>query len=162
MDVITLFSTGGTIDKVYKETQGELSFNHTHIKKMLSQGRSKLNIKIQELMLVDSLEMTPAQRTKIVSACKKNSSSKIVITHGTDTMTQTAGELARENLQKTIVLTGSMIPFHITNSDSLFNLGAALAFVQTLPIGIYIVMNGHYFLWNEVQKNKELGVFENL
>jgi L-asparaginase len=162
METITLFITGGTLDKVYDETLGRLSFKKTHLTEILEQAKSNLNIELQELMLVDSLDMNALQRTEIVTQCKKTIHSKIIITHGTDTMVATATELAKENLQKTIVLTGAMIPYKVTNSDGLFNLGSALAFVQILPIGIYIAMNGHYFPWNDVQKNKSLGKFENL
>lgn len=162
MSAISLFITGGTLDKVYNETKGKLTFDTSNLTKILAQSRTTLNIELQELMLVDSLEMTASQRTEIVTQCKKTLHSKIVITHGTDTMVETATEIAKENLQKTIVLTGAMIPYNVTNSDSLFNLGCAFSFVQTLPIGVYIAMNGRYFSWNDVQKNKSLGLFENL
>mgnify|MGYP000159177211 CR=1 FL=1 len=162
MAAITLFTTGGTIDKVYDEIQGKLSFKETHLEEILKQGRSSLQVEVHELFLVDSLEMSELQRQEIVDGCSKSTNTKIVITHGTDTMVETAAALAKEKLQKTIVLTGAMIPYTIKNSDSLFNLGSALAFVQTLPTGIYIAMNGSFFLWNDVQKNKSLGEFENL
>tara|TARA_B100000809_G_scaffold95005_1_gene93657 strand:+ start:13630 stop:14118 length:489 start_codon:yes stop_codon:yes gene_type:complete len=162
MEAISLFITGGTLDKVYNETLGELTFHNTHLAEMLGQARSSINIELQELMLVDSLEMSSSQRTHIVTQCKKTTNLKIIITHGTDTMVHTAAEIAKENLQKTIVITGAMIPYKVNNSDSLFNLGSSLAFVQTLPIGVYIVMNGECFHWNDVRKNKSLGVFENL
>ena len=161
-ETISIFGTGGTLDKVYNETQGALSFEKSQLAETLKQSRSNTKIEFQELMLVDSLDMQTSQRAAIVSQCKNAVNSKIIITHGTDTMVTTAAEIAKENLKKTIVLTGAMIPYQVHNSDALFNLGTALAFVQTLPIGVYIAMNGRYFPWNDVQKNKELGVFENL
>lgn len=162
MSAITLFITGGTLDKVYNETQGALTFETSNLTKILAQTRTTLDIELHQLMLVDSLEMSASQRTEIVTQCKKTTNSRIVITHGTDTMVATATEIAQEYLQKTIILTGAMIPYNVANSDSLFNLGSALSFVQTLETGVYIAMNGRYFSWNDVQKNKYLGLFENL
>ncbi len=159
---IRLFVTGGTFDKEYNELNGKLFFEDTHIPEMLDLGRCKLDVNMRTLMMIDSLEMTADDRAIIVHNCLQCEEDKIVITHGTDTMVETAAMLAAAITDKTIVLTGAMIPYKFGSSDGLFNLGAALAFVQTLPNGIFIAMNGHYFPCNNVRKNKELGLFEPL
>ena len=159
---IRLFITGGTFDKEYNELNGKLFFEDTHLPEMLDSGRCKLDVNIRTLMMIDSLEMTDEDRDIIAHNCVQCEEDKIVITHGTDTMVETAKTLAEKISDKTIILTGAMIPYKFGSSDGLFNLGAALAFVQTLPVGIYIAMNGKYFNWNNVRKNKELGLFEEL
>lgn len=159
---IRLFITGGTFDKDYNELNGKLFFEDTHLPEMLDLGRCKLDVNIRTLMMIDSLEMTEDDRNIIAHNCIQCEEDKIVITHGTDTMVETAKILAEKIQDKTIVLTGAMIPYKFGSSDGLFNLGAALAYVQTLPNGIYIAMNGKYFNWNNVRKNKELGLFETL
>ncbi len=159
---IRVFVTGGTFDKEYNELTGELFFKDTHIQDLLILGRSRLDLSIRTLMLVDSLEMTDADRKIIVESCKRCTEDRIVITHGTDTMTTTAGVLAKEINNKTIILTGAMIPFKFGSSDGLFNLGSALAFAQSLPHGIYVAMNGRYFNWDSVQKNKKAGFFDEI
>lgn len=157
---IRLFITGGTFDKEYNELNGKLFFEDTHVPEMLDSGRCKLDVNIRTLMMIDSLEMSDDDREIIAHNCTQCEEDKIVITHGTDTMVETAKILAEKITDKTIILTGAMIPYKFGSSDGLFNLGAALAFVQTLPNGIYIAMNGKYFAWNNVRKNKELGLFE--
>ena len=159
---ITIFATGGTFDKEYNEITGELYFKDTHVREILDLGRSLLEINIEKLMLIDSLKMTNKDRAEIAQNCADSKSRHIVITHGTDTMRKTAEVISKINLNKTIVLTGAMIPYKFGSSDGLFNLGCALAFVQSLPFGVYIAMNGKYFRWNEVQKNKHLGRFEKI
>jgi L-asparaginase len=159
---IRVFVTGGTFDKEYNELDGKLFFKDTHFNEMLELGRCKLKVEIRTLMMVDSLEMTDQDRQIIVDHCLKTSEDKIVITHGTDTMEVTARVLGGLVREKTIVLTGAMIPYKFGSSDGLFNLGSALAFVQTLPYGVYIAMNGKYFHWNNVRKNKQTGQFEEL
>tara|TARA_Y100000816_G_C26009310_1_gene527646 strand:- start:371 stop:862 length:492 start_codon:yes stop_codon:yes gene_type:complete len=159
---IAVFVTGGTFDKEYNEISGELYFKDTHIREILELGRAQLEVKIKRLMLIDSLNMTNKERSVILKNCISVKDKTIVITHGTDTMTETAKFLARENLKKTIVLTGAMIPYKFGSSDGLFNLGCALAFVQVLSHGVYIAMNGKYFRWDKVQKNKESGKFEKI
>jgi L-asparaginase len=159
---IRIFITGGTFDKEYNELNGELYFKETHMDELLSKGRSRVPVNIKTLMMIDSLEMTAKDREFITRECKECAEDKIIITHGTDTMTVTAGVLAENIKNKTIVLTGAMIPIKFGSSDGLFNLGSALAFVQTLPTGIYVAMNGRYFNWNNVRKNKETGIFEEL
>jgi L-asparaginase len=157
---IKVLITGGTFDKEYDELTGKLYFKETHLPEILKMGRSNLVVDVTTLMMIDSLEMTDADRQEIVRQCSGCSEKKVVITHGTDTMEVTAKVLGEANLDKTIVLTGAMIPYKFGSSDGLFNMGAALAFVQTLPKGVYVVMNGRHFLWNNVRKNKATGIFE--
>lgn len=159
---IQIFITGGTFDKEYNELTGDLYFRDTHLKQMLEQGRSQLNVNIRSLMMIDSLEMTEDDRNIILTHCQKSSSDRIVITHGTDTMVETAHFLAKHIKDKTVILTGAMIPIVFGSSDGLFNMGAAMAYVQTLPHGIYIAMNGQYFHYDNVRKNKAKGLFETL
>ena len=159
---IRLFVTGGTFDKGYNELTGELFFQDTHLPEMLRLGRCLLDVEIRELMMVDSLEMTEDDRRIIVEHCERAPESRIVITHGTDTMVETAAHIGRRVQGKTIVLTGAMVPYKFGSSDGLFNLGSALAFVQTLAPGVYIAMNGRCFPWDRVRKNQEKGVFEAL
>ena len=159
---IKIFITGGTFDKEYNELDGKLFFKETHLPEMLKLGRSKVDVDIKSLMLIDSLEMSDKDRQIIVQQCAKAKENRIVITHGTDTMEQTAKVLGQSITDKTIVLTGAMVPYKFGSSDGLFNLGSALAFAQILPAGVYIAMNGRYFAWDNVKKNKKLGEFEDL
>ena len=159
---VRILITGGTFDKEYDEITGELYFKDTHMVEILSLGRSRLDVKIKKLMLIDSLDMTDDDRKVILDNCISVDEEQIVITHGTDTMTKTCEVLADANLKKTIVLTGAMIPYKFGSSDGLFNFGGALAFAQALPFGVYVAMNGCYFQWDEVEKNKETGVFEQI
>lgn len=152
--------TGGTFDKEYDELTGRLFFKSSHLPEMLALGRSKLELEIRTLMMIDSLEMTEADRDIIVEQCRAAPENRIVITHGTDTMEITARVLADRVEGKTIVLTGAMIPYKFGSSDGLFNLGGALAFVQTLPAGVYVAMNGRYFPAGRVHKNTQTGIFE--
>jgi len=157
---IRIFITGGTFDKEYNEITGKLYFKDTHMREILDLGRSKLDVSIRTLMMIDSLDMTDSDRNLILENCVSTKGDQIIITHGTDTMTDTAKLLATGNLEKTIVLTGAMIPFKFGTSDGLFNLGSALGFVQSLPHGVYIAMNGRCFDYDKVKKNKGTGVFE--
>ena len=159
---VRILITGGTFDKDYDEITGKLYFKDTHMREILVLGRSKLDVKIRTLMLVDSLDMTNDDRAVILDNCKRVPESQIVITHGTDTMTDTARIIANGNIEKTIILTGAMIPYKFGSSDGLFNFGCALAFAQSLPPGVYIAMNGRYFDWDKVKKNRKTGVFEEL
>lgn len=163
--MIRVFVTGGTFDKQYDELKGALSFGDTHLPEMLRLGRSRVDVSVCTLMMIDSLEMTDADRALIVGQCRQAAEPQIVVTHGTDTMVDTARALAiaQPALEsKTIVLTGAMVPYAFGSSDGLFNLGSALSFVQLLPPGVYIAMNGRYFAWDRVRKNKQTGVFEAL
>lgn len=157
---IRIFITGGTFDKEYNELNGQLYFKDTHMTDLLEMGRNRMPVEIRTLMMVDSLEMTDEDRELIAHQCQQCDEKQIVITHGTDTMSVTARWIAERVKDKTIVLTGAMIPIKFGSSDGLFNLGSALAFAQTLPRGVYIVMNGRYFHWDNVRKNRESGVFE--
>jgi len=159
---IRIFITGGTFDKEYNELNGTLFFKDTHLHEMLKLGRCRVDVDIRTLMMIDSLEMKEEDRELIVQQCIRSEEDKIVITHGTDTMVETAIILAKANIPKTIIITGAMIPYKFGSSDGLFNLGSALAFVQTLPYGVYIAMNGKYFNWNNVRKNKQTAQFEEL
>ena len=159
---VRVFVTGGTFDKEYNEIDGKLFFKKTHVPEMIKLGKSLVPMEITTLMLIDSLHMTDADREKITENCQNVTEKHIVITHGTDTMVETAKVIAQKVKNKTIVLTGAMIPYDFGSSDGLFNLGSALAFVQTLPEGVYIVMNGLYFNWDNVRKNKNIGQFEKI
>jgi L-asparaginase len=159
---IRILITGGTFDKEYNELTGELFFKDTHLPEMLKLGRCRVNLDIRTLMMIDSLDMTEQDRILIADHCIKADEKKIVITHGTDTMAETAHFLAGRVHDKTVVLTGAMIPYKFGSSDGLFNLGSALAFVQSLPNGVYVAMNGRIFPWNNVRKNKKTGEFEEL
>lgn len=158
--MIRIFVTGGTFDKTYDEIRGQLSFHDTHLPEMLNLGRSRVEVSVRTLMMIDSLEMTDADRELITRNCAQCEETRIVVTHGTDTMVDTAAALARGVTGKTIVLTGAMIPYAFGSSDGLFNLGSALSFVQVLPSGVYIAMNGQHFAWDKVRKNRQSGYFE--
>ena len=158
--MIKIFVTGGTFDKDYDEKKGKLFFKETHMSEILELGRSKVEVDIETLMMIDSLDMTDKERNKIVQNCINTEERQIIITHGTDTMTKTAKEIGEKKLPKTIVITGAMIPYKFGTSDGLFNIASALAYVQTLPNGVYIAMNGRVFEYNKVKKNIETGIFE--
>ena len=161
--MIQIFITGGTFDKEYNYITGELTFFETHVEAMLKRGRCAVDYDVKTLMMKDSLEMTEADRAYILQSCRESAQSRIMITHGTDTMVQTAAYLASHNITKTIVLTGAMIPYSLGNSsDGFFNLGSALAFLQCCGHGVFVVMNGRCFPWNRVQKNYTTGYFEEL
>ncbi|GAB1370801.1 asparaginase domain-containing protein [Candidatus Kapaibacterium sp.] len=159
---IRIFVTGGTFDKEYNELNGSLYFKDTHLNEMLKLGRCKAPIEVRTLMMMDSIEMTDQDRELIATNCLKSEYDKIIVTHGTDTMVETAKVIASTVVDKTIVLTGAMIPYKFGSSDGLFNLGAAIAYVQTLPKGVYIAMNGRYFNWDNCRKNKQIGEFEEI
>ena len=160
--MICIFVTGGTFDKTYDEIAGKLSFGDTHLREMLRLGRSRVPVSIRTLMMIDSLEMTDEDRAIIVHNCAACDEARILVTHGTDTMVETAAALAAGVSGKTIVLTGAIVPYAFGSSDGLFNLGSALSFAQVLPPGVYIAMNGQFFPWDTVRKNRETGVFEPL
>ena len=159
---IKIFATGGTFDKEFNEINGELYFKKTNLFELLELGRSQVDLKIETLMMVDSLQMTNTERQYILEKCKEEKTDKIIITHGTDTMVKTAEFVAKHIQDKIIILTGAMIPIKFGSSDGLFNLGSALSFAQVLDPGIYITMNGQYFYWDNVRKNKKLGIFERI
>lgn len=160
MHPIRILVTGGTFDKEYNEISGELFFQHTHTPDMLKLGRCLLEVEIETLLMIDSLQMTDADRQRILDRCRQAPETRIVITHGTDTMEQTAAVLGPAIHDKTIVLTGAMVPYTFGSSDGMFNLGTALAFVQALDPGVYVAMNGRAIAWHSARKNRCLGVFE--
>ena len=162
--MIQIFVTGGTFDKEYNFVTGKLFFQDSNLPEMLDRGRCTLDVNVRTLMMVDSLEITDLDRENIVNNCRGVETKQILITHGTDTMQQTAEYLAKADIQgKTIVLTGAMIPYAFgSSSDGFFNLGSALAFVQALPPGVYVAMNGRYFSWDGVKKNRSTGYFESV
>jgi L-asparaginase len=160
MERIRILVTGGTFDKEYNELTAQLYFAESHLPEMLKLGRCNLELEVRTLMMIDSLDMTDDDRRIIVEHCRRAPEDRIVITHGTDTMVETAAALAGQAPTKTIVLTGAMIPYKFGSSDGLFNLGSALAFAQTLAPGVYVAMNGRYFMWNAVRKNRQTGMFE--
>ena len=162
MKYIKIFATGGTFDKEFNEITGELYFKETNLYELLELGRSQLNVKIETLMMIDSLKMSKDDRNYIINKCQNEKTDRIIISHGTDTMVETARILAGNIKNKTIILTGAMIPIKFGSSDGLFNLGSALSFIQILNPGIYITMNGRYFNYNNVCKNKKLGIFEKI
>jgi L-asparaginase len=157
---IRLFVTGGTFDKEYDEIGGRLYFKDTHVPEMLRLARCRVEVRLETLMMMDSLDLRDADRARIVESCRSCVEQRIVVTHGTDTMAETARALHAAGVGKTVVLTGAMVPYAFGSSDGLFNLGSALSFVQSLPAGVYIAMNGKSFAWDDVRKNREAGVFE--
>ena len=159
---VRILATGGTFDKEYNELDGSLFFRDTHVPEMLALGRCRVPATVQTLLMIDSLHMTPAHRKKILRACRKARETRLVITHGTDTMAETAQLLGRELSGKTVVLTGAMVPYKFGSSDGLFNLGSAISFAQCLPAGVYVAMNGRAFDWDKVRKNRAKGEFEAL
>jgi len=159
-ETIRILVTGGTFDKEYNELTGELFFHETHVPEMLTLGRCMVHVVVEKVMMKDSLYMTEEDRRTVSARCLSVPESRIVITHGTDTMVETAAHLGREVRGKTIVLTGAMVPYKFGSSDGLFNLGSALAFVETLAPGVYVAMNGRVYAWDRVRKNKEKGIFE--
>ena len=161
MQMIQILITGGTFDKSYNHLKGDLYFKKTHIPEMLERSKSRLNVNVKTLMMIDSLEMTEKDIRLIINECINSKSKRIIITHGTDTMVKTATKIAKEVKDKTIVLTGAMIPYAFgSSSDGFFNLGSALSFVQVLKKGVYVAMNGQYFKHDNVKKNIEKGFFE--
>ena len=161
--MIQIFVTGGTFDKEYNYITGSLHFKDSHVKTMLERGRCSLELDVKTLMMIDSQEMTDADRDIITHNCRRASSHRIVVTHGTDTITETAAYLAEAKINKTIVLTGAMVPYAFgTSSDGFFNLGSALAFEQASSPGVYVVMNGRCHCWDKVTKNRKTGYFEEL
>lgn len=157
---VRIFVTGGTFDKEYNELTGQLYFKDSHLGEMLELGRCLVPVDIRTLMMIDSLEMTDIDRELIAKHCIEADEEYIIITHGTDTMAETAKILEELVKDKTIVITGAMIPYKFGSSDGLFNLGSAMAFVQSLKPGVYVAMNGRCFPAANVRKNKQTGVFE--
>jgi L-asparaginase len=159
---VRVLVTGGTFDKEYDELRGRLFFKDTHLPEMLRLARCRIDVRLRTLMMIDSLDMTDDDRRSVVESCRGCEEDRIVVTHGTDTMVETARALLAACLAKTVVLTGAMVPYAFGSSDGLFNLGSALSFAQVLPPGVYVAMNGRCFAGDRVRKNRESGVFEEL
>jgi L-asparaginase len=160
---VRILVTGGTFDKQYDELSGRLFFKDTHVPEMLRRGRCRLDVVVETVMMIDSLDLDDGGRRAVVDRSRAAREKAIVITHGTDTMVETARALAAAGLDdRTIVMTGAMIPFAFGSSDGLFNIGSALSFAQVLPPGVYVAMNGQCFAWDRVRKNKDTGIFEAL
>jgi L-asparaginase len=157
--VLRLLVTGGTFDKDYDEIGGTLFFKQTHVDEMLRLGRCRVPIAVETVMLIDSLQMTDADRAAIAERCRACPETRLVVTHGTDTMVETAAVLARDVPGKTVVLTGAMVPYAFGSSDGLFNLGSAISFAQVLPAGVWIAMNGTHFPWDDAVKDRHAGIF---
>ena len=157
---LCIITTGGTFDKIYDEIRGELTFRRSHLPKILKSARCAIPISVQRLLAIDSLFMDDSHRKKIADACARRDEMRIIVTHGTDTMVETAQVIAQRSLPKVIVFTGAMVPFALENSDAVFNLGCAITAVQLLEPGVYICMNGKIFSHGQVRKNRSLGVFE--
>ena len=158
---IRVLVTGGTFDKQYDELTGRLFFRETHVPEMLGRGRCRLEVTVDTAMMVDSLDLDGRGRAAIVERCREAAERALVVTHGTDTMVETARAIAAADLRdRTVVLNGAMVPYAFGSSDGLFNLGSALSFAQVLPPGVYVAMNGQYFAWDRVRKNRETGIFE--
>lgn len=156
---IRIFVTGGTFDKEHDPISESLVFKETHIPELLQRSRSLLDISVRTIMLIDSLDITKGDQEIILKVCQDAKENNIVITHGTSNMEKTAQFLGERIKDKTIVLTGAMVPYVFLNTDALFNMGVALGFVQTLPHGVYVAMNGKYFSWDNVRKDTNLGLF---
>jgi len=157
---IRILITGGTFDKHYDAIRGVLAFKDTHLPEILKQANIDVPVAIEINQLIDSLDMQEENRAGILEACRRSPEDRILITHGTDTMAETAAWIGRAGLAKTVVLTGAMVPYAFGGSDALFNLGCAFSAVQLLPQGCYLTMNGRVFPWNRVRKNRVRGVFE--
>ena len=159
---IRVIVTGGTFDKHYDEIRGSLTFKDSHLPEILSFVRCTPAVELEINQLIDSLDMHNANRVQILESCTRAPEERIIITHGTDTMVETAAVLGAAGLAKTVVLTGAIVPYIFSNSDAVFNLGCAVTAVQLLPHGVFITMNGRVFPWDRVRKNREQGVFEEL
>jgi len=157
---LRILVTGGTFDKEYDELTGRLFFRKTHVPEMLALGRCRLPATVQTLMMIDSLDMGPADRLEVLRAAQRAPEKRLVITHGTDTLVETARLLGTRLKGKTAVLTGAMVPYKFGSSDGLFNLGSAVSFAQVLPAGVYVAMNGRLFDWDDVRKDRGRGIFE--
>ncbi len=157
---IRIVITGGTFDKHYDEIRGSLTFKDSHLPEILKFVHCSVPVELELNQLIDSLDMHPSNRVRVLESCRQASEERIIVTHGTDTMVETAAVLGEARLEKTVVLTGAMVPYIFSNSDAVFNLGCAVAAVQVLPHGVFIAMSGRIFGWDRVRKNRELGVFE--
>ncbi len=156
---IQIFTTGGTIDKSYFDGLSQYQFDQSKIGELISNAAVSLPFEITELMAKDSLELTDDDRARIAEAVSSTDATRIIITHGTDSMAVTAEKLAALGLDKAIALTGAFLPARYADSDAAFNLGMAFATVQTAPHGVYIVMNGTVFPAGGVIKDRAQRTF---
>lgn len=157
---LRIIASGGTFDKHYDAISGQLGFGDSHLPAALLRSRITQPHSLEVLPLLDSMEMQDVDRQRLLASCRHAHENAIVIVHGTDTMCDSAAVLGAAALDKTVILTGAMIPYEVANSDALFNLGFAIGVAQTLPGGVYVAMNGRVFGWAEVSKNRGAGVFE--
>src|SRR5215469_7656481 len=153
MEKLRIFTTGGTIDKIYFDAKSEYEVGEPQIGEILREMGVGFPFEITSLMRKDSLDLTDADRALIHDAVAQDPARRVLITHGTDTMTETAAAL-QDLKDRTIVLTGSLNPARFRGSDAIFNIGGAVAAVQTLPPGVYIFMNGRVFDARRVRKNR--------
>nr|WP_315481802.1 asparaginase domain-containing protein [uncultured Undibacterium sp.] len=156
---LRIIATGGTFDKHYDELAGKLTFHESHLPEVLKRARLTVPVELEVRPLIDSLDMVDQDRKEILESCEKSPEKAIVIIHGTDTMRETAHVLGAAKLDKVIIFTGAMIPYGVTNSDAFFNLGFACAAAQLMPAGVYVAMNGQVFPWDNVKKDRSVGVF---
>jgi L-asparaginase len=159
---LCVIAAGGTFDKHYDEITGKLGFGDSVLPGVIAQSRISLPVRFEQLPLLDSLEMQPQDRLRILDACRRAAEDRIIVIHGTDTMPETAQVLGQAGLSKTIVLTGAMIPYRVVNSDALFNFGMAVGVAQVLPAGVHVAMSGQVFAWDNVRKDRTLGLFQSL
>ncbi len=161
-ETIRIIITGGTFDKEYDAIKGDLTFQNSHLPEIVKTVRPTLSVELEVNQLIDSLDMAESNRISILDSCRRAREERIIITHGTDTMAETASIIGSARLEKTIILTGAMIPYTVAGSDAVFNLGCSFSAVQLLEYGVYIVMNGRIFNYDNVRKNRERGFFESL
>lgn len=159
MDKLRIFTTGGTIDKIYFDAKSEYEVGEPQIGEILREMGVTFPFEMTSLMRKDSLDLTDADREAIRKAVAEDAATRVLITHGTDTMTETAAAL-RGIAGKTIVLTGSLNPARFRGSDAIFNIGGAVAAAQALPPGVYIFMSGRVFDAHKVRKNRDKNRFE--
>lgn len=159
---LRILATGGTFDKHYDELAGKLGFSDSHLPAVITRSRMTLAVTLEQLPLLDSLDMGDADRDRVLASCRAAPEAAVIIIHGTDTMPETAAVLGAAKLDKTVILTGAMIPYEIADSDAFFNLGFACGVAQLLPAGVYVAINGKIFNWDNVKKNRAAGVFETL
>lgn len=157
-----VIAAGGTFDKHYDEIAGKLGFGASVLPTVIAQSRIAQPVRLELLPLLDSLDMQDVDRLRILDACRRAPEQRIVVIHGTDTMPETARVLGSAGLAKTIVLTGAMIPYEVANSDALFNFGMAVGVAQVLPAGVHVAMSGQVFAWDNVRKDRTLGLFQSL
>jgi len=159
---LRIIATGGTFDKHYDEITGTLGFSASHLPHVIKRSRMVPPPVLEQLPFMDSLDMHAPDRQRILQACQVSPETKVIIIHGTDTMAETAAVLGPACGEKTVVLTGAMIPYEIAGSDALFNFGFACGAARSLLPGVYVAMNATVFAWDKFCKNREAGIFISL